>query len=239
MNNPGLQATWDTLMNIAPSLVAVVASAVSIVVAVDQLTQRARMRRLAEWAKDLAEGEADPNRSAVLLQVQRWAAGYALATVMVPARLFLEATITCFGVTVVQIAVGASSSGTPVMWPAAVAGFVSAWLPLRRALRSYLERYRIASEYFRGIEVAAPKLSILFQMEGGTRSEFVTSAVLAAGIVVVGVGAGVMLGNETQYGLMLLVIGLSVSGLGLTLVRRIAPPMLHAANRPHSKLWTP
>lgn len=232
MNTLEVQKMLDALLMIIPAVVAVVASVVGVLVAVDQLTQRARMRRIAEWSKELAEEEQNPDRSEVLLRVKTWATGYVLATVMVPARLFLEAAAWCFAVP--ALVIWTSSNWTSISVPLLLAGFATLLLNLRRAMRSYFERYRIAAEYFRDGKVVAPRLTILFQMEGGTRGEFLWSALLAGGIVAASVGTGLLVGDDPhQAGALLFVVGLGVGSMGVALIRRVTPPLLHAGFHPH------
>jgi hypothetical protein len=232
MNTPEVRAMLDALLTVIPALVAVVASVVGVLVAIDQLTQRARMRRITEWSKELAEEEKNPDRSEVLLRVKTWATGYVLATVLVPARLFLEAAIYCL--VVPAMVIWTASNWTSLSLSVVFAGLATLWVALRRAIRSYLERYRIAAEYFRDGKVVAPRLTILYQMEGGTRPEFLWSALLAGGIVVAGVGTGLLLGDDpNQTGALLFVIGLGLGSIGVALIRRATPPLLHGGSLLH------
>ncbi|XAS69856.1 hypothetical protein V3C33_20715 (plasmid) [Micrococcaceae bacterium Sec5.7] len=232
MNTQEVRAMLDALLTAIPAVVAVVASVVGVLVAIDQLTQRARMRRIAEWSKALAEEEKSPDRSEVLLRVKTWATGYVLATVLVPARLFLEAAFYCLAVPAMVI--WTVSTWTSLSLSVVLAGFAALWVPLRRAIRSYLERYRIAAEYFRDGKVVAPRLTILYQMEGGTRPEFLWSALLAGGIVAASVGTGLLVGDaKNQAGALLFVIGLGLSSIGVAFIRRATPPLLHGGTHLH------
>lgn len=79
----------DRLAVLAP-VAAAVASAVGVLVALEQLTLRARVRRIAEWSSQLAGDETNAARKTALLRTRTWASGQLLASVLVPARHYLE-----------------------------------------------------------------------------------------------------------------------------------------------------
>lgn len=216
----------DLLTAIAPAAAAA-ASLAAIAVAIEQFTQRSRMRRIAEWTKLLANDETNTNRVAALAQIRAWAAGRVVATVMVPGRLFAEAAL-WLGVVPYMIIAQARSSSLAAL---ALLGAVTLWLVFRRAIRVYLERYRIASEYFRGADVEPMEMTILFAMEGGTRAEFAWAALLSIGVTGTALGVALLIRSPTApWGALAIVGGLGVAELARTLVRKHTPSVLHSAS---------
>lgn len=220
----------DILAAIVPA-VAAAASLAAIALAIEQLTQRSRMRRIAEWTKLLATDEANANRVAALARIRAWASGWVVATVMVPGRLFAEAALWLAAVPYMIISQARSSSLAPL----ALFGASTLWLVFRRAIRVYLERYRIAAEYFYGAEVEPMEMTILYAMEGGTRAEFAWAALLSLGVTGTALGVALLIrSSDAPWGAIAIVVGLSVLGLARTRIRKHAPSVLHPASRKKS-----
>ncbi|WP_251153301.1 hypothetical protein [Cellulosimicrobium sp. Marseille-Q4280] len=206
-------------------VVAAVASIVALLVAVDQLTQRSRMRRVAEWTKQLADGEANDHRTEALQQLRAMATAHMVASVMVPPRYYVETILMVVAVPFVVIRTYDSTDVVGVF----LSGVAASWLTLRRGIRVHLERYRIAAEYWRGEEVSPPKLTMLYQVEGGTRSEFVWAILLAVGLCTASLGtAEVIESRSSLVGLLTAVLGVGLVSIGAGAVRRKTPPLLHS-----------
>lgn len=219
----------DDVLRVAAPLVAAIASVVGVIIALDQLTQRGRMRRVSEWSKALAEGEQDRERQAVLTQVRTWAAAHMVASVMVPGRFYLEPALWLVAVPVAIVATArpdAFGSGAWWKWATYV---VLLWHPFRRGIRVHMERYRIANEYFLGRVVHPPRLGIVDLMEGGTRSEFWWSAVLAVGTVAGSLGVAVFATDRNApVGPLLALSGAALIWWGVSALRSRTPVLLAA-----------
>lgn len=202
---------------------AVVASLVGVAVALDQLTQRSRMRRIATWSSELAEAEHNENRLAALNSIRRWAAAWAVATVLVPARYYAEVTVWSMAVPV-MLAWRVDSVGIGYL---VLIGCGVLWPTLRRGIRVHLERYRVAAEYAAGVPVEPPSLAILYQMEGGTRREFLWAGLLAVGITLGSLSTGQLARDPSNGWWALGVVGgVGLAAIGLSFVRRATPPIL-------------
>jgi len=213
----------EFLRSITPTLAAV-ASVVGVLVALDQLTQRTRMRRIAEWSKELADGEKDTERQVALARLQTWATGQLVASVMVPGRFYLESVLWAAAIPVVVVRLPDSADAVAATL---VACFVALSLTLRRGIRTHLERHRVASEFFNGEQVTLPAVDMLHQMEGGTRVEFVLGLILGAAVVAVSLGVRLVMHDTSSLaGPLLVVTGLGLAGIGVGGIRRLAPPFM-------------
>lgn len=169
----------DPLLTIVTAVVAVVASSVGVIVAVDQLTLRARLRRTAEATLELTKQEENENRKAVLhsihdVAVARLAAGWTVAW-----WHFAEFAV-WFAIGPVALGFSAARFG----WTGPVQVTLASTFPIiaiaaRRSIRIYSERQRIARQYLAGVHVAPPRLGMLQQMEGGVRAEFLRARLSA------------------------------------------------------------
>ncbi|WP_194522380.1 hypothetical protein [Cellulosimicrobium sp. JZ28] len=214
----------SALATIAPVL-AVIASAVGLLVAFDQLTQRSRMRRVAEWTKQLADGETNAARIEALQQLRAMAAAHMVASVMVPARLYVETVAVVVAVPYLVFRLQPDVDGVIV----ALFAVSFSWFTLRRGIRIYIERYRVAAEYWRGEEVRPAELALLHQIEGGSRREFFWALLLAVGLTLASISVGIIVDDASNFGgLALLTVGVGLLGLGAGAVRAKTPPLLHS-----------
>jgi hypothetical protein len=99
--------------------------------------------------------------------------------------------------------------------------FVALTLSTRRAIRLYLERCRVASEYRRGLAVVEPRRGLLEMTEGGLRAEFALAAVFSLGACALGFGVGLALsGNRVDnWPLGVMLAGGCMAYAALDLVR--------------------
>ncbi|QTE31092.1 hypothetical protein [Pengzhenrongella sicca] len=216
----------DQLLTILVAVTAVIASVFGVLIGLDQLTQRARMRRIAEWSRELADDEADAGRLDALAQVHAWAASQMVASVMVPARFYLEAAVWAVAAPFVIVA----SYGDLSTWVLGLLAVGAIWSPMRRAIRAYLERYRIASEYFRGGKMTSPNLSMLHLMEGGTRAEFLWAVLIALGLVGLSVSAGALVAkDENSWPLYVALGSVGAAWLAVDAVRARTPRLLYVS----------
>lgn len=179
---------------------AALATLVGIVAAIDQLTLPARLRRLEAWSRAAHESETDDERKSALHMIRSVATARLVGAAYVPVIYFIEAVFwTGFAPVGVVAAFATSSPWSERLGAAAFTVSVLA-LVLRRAVRLYLERQRVAREYFAGQAVKPPGLDLLHQMEGGTRREFVHALVFAVTITAASASLGEMLsGNKSLW----------------------------------------
>lgn len=179
---------------------AAIATLVGIAAAIDQLTLPARLRRLEAWSRAAHESETDDERKSALRMIRSVATARLVGAAYVPVMYFIEAVLwTGLAPLSVAAAFAASSPWSERLGAASFTLIVLA-LVLRRAIRLYLERQRIAREYFDGQAVKPPGLDLLHQMEGGTRREFVLALVFAVTITAASAGLGEMLsGNKSIW----------------------------------------
>ncbi len=219
-----------TVLNVLAPLIGLVASAVGVVVALDQLIQRSRMRRVAQWTKELAEVEHDSERARVLHQIQAWAAAHLTASVLVPARYFADALVTLAGVPLAIFAVFAVGHrvGRPPDAPTIIAvlvlGFVALWLSLGFGVRAYWERSRVASEYLNRVHVRSPDLrSYLHLRTELTWRDRGWAAVVAAGACAFSAAvADLVFFRPSDWALPVIVLGFGAIAQGADTIRRKA-----------------
>jgi len=211
----------EFVATLAP-VVAVIASVIGVVGALDQLTLRARVRRIADWSGSLAADETNSARRAALCRTRTWASGQLVASVMVPARYYLEGL--CWAVVAPTMTALTRYDDSGLAVP--IFALVATALSLRRTIRVHCERHRIVREYFNGWEIGAPRpFSMLFLMEGGKRIEHLWAWLGASGLVCVGYSARQGLAGQSNWA-MLLIAGLFVSGVAYSGVRLLTPTLL-------------
>ena len=148
----------DELLKLVGTAVAVVASLGAVAVVLDQFTLRARLRRTEAWAVAmLGHDTAGPRRDA-LADVRLDSTARVVAGIMMPLRFFWEAAIWTAAAPFLVLGAcrdaGESFGGVAAVM---LVSFTGLWLSSRRAIRLYLERCRIASEYRRGVAVSGPR----------------------------------------------------------------------------------
>lgn len=194
---PRVRSVTEHLPFIGASLAAI-ATLVGIFTAVDQLTLSARLRRLEAWARAAEQGETDDARKAALREIQSVATARLVGAAYVPAVYFLEFILWALLAPVLTVTQFAKSS--PWGERLSSAGFTTVVLALvlRRAVRLYLERQRVAREYLDGQAIKPPGLDILHQMEGGTRREFRYAVLFAVVVTTASVCVGMLLSGNTS-----------------------------------------
>lgn len=214
-------------MNILAALATAAAAAASfaaLALTIEQFTQRSRMRRIAEWTTLQATDEANANRAAALGRIRAWAAGQVVATIMVPGRFFTETAIWLAVVPYVVISQARSSN----LVPAALFGAFVMWVPFRRAIRVYLERYRIVSEYFRGASVEPMKTP--YELGGGPRSELAWAGLLSIGTSAIAFGIALLIrSSSAPWGEFAIVAGSFAIAVAGEQIRKRTPPVLNFA----------
>lgn len=194
------------------TVVGLIAASVGALVAVEQLTLPARLRRLEAWARAAAESEESDARKAVLGRIRSNATARLVAGHHVPAVYLIEGVgWTVLGFIYIYQAMRARDAQSA--WAMALFVWVALSTAARRSLRAYLERQRIAHEFAAGVDdIDPPGLDMLSLMEGGRRREFV--AALAYGFLVCALAVSLGLAQEPGRD-AISTIGIVTSLLGL------------------------
>lgn len=190
------------------TVVGLIGASVAALVAVEQLTLPARLRRLEAWARTAAESEDDDARKAVLVRIRSNATARLVAGHHVPAAYLVEGVFwTALGLLILQQSIREPEHASP--WILVPFVFVSVATAVRRSIRVYRERQRIAREFAAGMdEIKPPALDMLNQMEGGTRVEFVAALGYALAVCILGTSFGVLQHDNGQgWGVAGLMLG--------------------------------
>ena len=207
-------------LTIIGALVALVATSVGVIAAIEQLTLPARLRRTAELAQALAEHEEDEQRQTVLRSIHDVAVARLVAGWLLPWRRFSEFAVTFLGMPFV---VGGTVAGTG--WNGfslmlTLLCFVVVTATTSRGVGLYLVRQRIAGEYLTGSKITPPSPGLLRQMEGGLRAEFIVGALGSAGITLAAAGVGTLLhAPDTSWAIVVIVFGLIIAWLPVNWLR--------------------
>lgn len=188
------------LLTTVATTVAVAASAFGVLLAIDQLTIGTRLRRFADFLASAAEREphGSPQQS-VLESLQRESVARLVAGSAVPIWVMVGDLLFIGGAAVIAYSSGSRTLiGTSSLdWPTVVAfagPIAASWgialIPIRKLIRILHERRRMADAYLDGRLPLRPKLDILNQMEGGTRSEFRFAVLLSLALAVASFGIG-------------------------------------------------
>jgi hypothetical protein len=211
-----------TTLQLAGALVAVVASGIGVIVALDQLTLRARLRRTETWARESAAVEADTHRKVALEALRLRSVAGVVGSHAVPLRFFATTAVT--PAVAVALLVGAFRRGEDVFPDLAALLFVSlvgCGIEFRRAVRFYLERRQVVNAYVAGgREVPGPRLDLMNTIEGGTRGEFLAALGLSAGLNGALVGAGLLYRNgQATFGPVAVLAGGGLAWVAFSWVR--------------------
>lgn len=192
----------DIARDIVPTVgtvLAALASLVGVVVAIDQFTLRARMRRIVTWTTELLDVEEDPQRVDALTLIRDRAAASMVASTLLPIRHVAEGVVwlAAGGFIVTMSFVRQEEVGQVVATVAAA--FFASQMGVRRAIRMYVERERVKAEYLEGAKVVLPRTDMLAKIEGGTRSEFGWAALFIAGFLGLAFGIGWFIAGERSF----------------------------------------
>jgi hypothetical protein len=214
----------ENLLNTLGAVLAILVSLVGIVVALDQLTARARLRRTAEWSSELIKDEENSHRVELLRHIHTRAVAGLVANTLVPARYFLEGMVwILLAPSIVISTVRSEAPDMGIIFVCFIAA-TSIYLPLRRGIRCYAERIRIQQTYYSGkTPLLSPRLDMLGQMEGGTRREFSLAVLLSLGLILVSLAlAWLTVGSLGASTWALGFLGLGLLIIGTNLVRAYA-----------------
>lgn len=158
----------DAAAGIVTALTGLVAAAA----ATTQLSYRYRMMRAATWAQEqISSASVEQKRS--LGNMQRWAQSEVVAATIIPSRVFVEPFFVAALVLLTPIL------HDPPVYPFALSGFITQAFEYRRTIRLYIERRHCAADYYEGRPAKPAHIGILFQMEGGTRKEFLWASIIS------------------------------------------------------------
>ncbi len=207
-----------SLLTTAGAALAVVASAVGLVVTIEQLTLRARLRKTVETTKALKEFEGG-NRAVVLTSIHDVAVARLIAGWLVPGWRFAEAVVWLLGAPIALGFMVWQQGLSRESWTFGFFAIVAVGLSNRRALRLVLERQRVARQYLLEQTIGPARIGLMHQMEGGTRKEFLYGFLGSVGAVLIALGSGALAHDpETGWPLALLISGFVVLSLPWTFI---------------------
>ncbi len=161
---------------------------IGIFVSLSQLTGSGRARRMVDWTSAALTTETDTARQLVLNRLKLRGQGYLVAAHYVPWWRFSEAALWMLLSPAILIVAANNGRGTMTLISSALAGLVSLGVALRRSIRLYSERIRVAHQFIVGCHDVEPvQINLLNQMEGGTLREFTLGYGAAAAVM--GTGA--------------------------------------------------
>lgn len=147
----------------------------------------------------------------------RGASASLVANLLVPSKYLMETAVwLVLSPTLVILVLSQTPNPANV-----IVTLLSAWtslaIPLRRGIRVYSERPRIAFAYRNGGRpIAAPKLDLLSHMEGGARIEFVQSFTLALFMICLSGGISLLI-QGGPFASSILVAGIGGGGAWVVL----------------------
>ena len=205
----------------AGAALALIASGVGVLLAIDQLTLRARLRKTVETASTLAAPETG-EREVILRSIHDVAVARLTAGWLVPGWRFGH---TIGWLLAAPLAVGFAARVEGFTWEIlafTTLVFVALTITNRQGLGLMLERQRIGREYLAGLKVEPPRTgTAYFQAGGGTFEEYLFAALGSLGPVLLALGAGGQAHDpQTSWRSLLLVFfGFFAASLALDFVR--------------------
>lgn len=197
------------VLDVAARALAVMVSAIGMIVAVGQWTRPAMLKRRQKWLRETAAAESNKTRKAALTSMLDASSAQLVAGIMVPGWRFLVLTAVML-LGPAQAYVWAQND--PSTWGVVTAVLLSLAVstnPIRRGVRLLAERYRVAHEYTEAkTEIRAVRLGLLNQVEGGTRLEMGYGFLAALAINLTAAGVALAVLGQLPLGLILTGIGL-------------------------------
>jgi hypothetical protein len=173
----------QSVLTIIGAVVALAATSVGVIAAIEQLTVRARLRRTAELAQALSGHENDPERQTVLRSVHDVAVARLVSGWLLPWWRFSEFMIALVVLPVVVGGTMAVNGWIGPSWIVVATCFVFLTIATRRGIRLYLERQRVASEYLSGAKITPPRIGVWIMVGGGRiGAEYFAAASVSAGL---------------------------------------------------------
>ncbi|POH75174.1 hypothetical protein [Arthrobacter glacialis] len=178
------------ILTVFGAILAVGATVLGLVVGLGQLSGAARASRTIEWTSAALSVEKDSARQMVLERLKLRGQGYLIAAQYVPWWRFSSAIAWTLLSPAFVISAASRSSETLFLVIAVVAGVLNLTIMVRKAIRLYSERTRVARQFvLGGSDVEPVRIDTLAQMEGGTKREFLLGFVCAVTVM----GTGVLL----------------------------------------------
>ena len=212
----------ETTLQLAAAIIAVVASGVGVVVAVDQLTLRTRLRRTEAWARESAAAEADGHRTSALEAIRLRSVASLVGGHAVPLRYLATTLVTpAMSVGLLVSVLRRDEPTFPDLAALLLLSFVTCGVEFRRAVHFYLERRQVVNAYLAGgRDVPGPRIDMSNTMEGRVQTEFAAALALSVGLNGALVGAGMLyLDEQVALGLPLILAGAGAAWLSLWWVR--------------------
>lgn len=200
----------NDLLKLAGPIIGVIAAGIGLVVTVDQLTARTRLRKTETWAREALVGENNDHRKAYLTDLHLKSVAGVVGTIEVPVRYYFDALLTPAAtgwVVISTLGVGARPSAQSII-TMVLFSLVLTLAGFRRCVRLYLERRRVVNDYVAADHaMQGPKRDLLELMEGGTRREFVAAFGYSAAVTFAFCGASAYVQGGDDWGFLLLALG--------------------------------
>ncbi|WJL97208.1 hypothetical protein QSU92_08640 [Microbacterium sp. ET2] len=207
----------------ASRALAVVVSAVGLIVAISQWTRPAILKRRATWLQEAVEVETNEVRKATLRSMLLDANAKIVAGMLVPGWRFLPLAGFMLLGPVQAFAWARNDANAWNVIGALVLSLVLSANPIRRGIRLLAERYRVAHEHLAGeISIRVPRLGSLNQMEGGTRAEMGFAFLAALGINAIAAGAALVVLDQALWGLFVGLAGLALAAVMASVINSYA-----------------
>lgn len=204
-------------LNVFGAVLAVGTTLVGLFVSLSQFTGSTRARRNIGWTTTALETEEDEARRIVLNRLKLRGQGHLLAVDYVPWWRFTEVAVwTLLSPALVVVAAYRDDTFFFVL---IIAGLVNLAIVIRRAIRLYAERIRVAQQFaVGGTDVEPVRIDMLGLMEGGVRREFVIGIVCA--VSVMGTAASIAWGLTASRGILVWsIIGIVLCASSFQLLR--------------------
>ncbi|WP_223628653.1 hypothetical protein [Microbacterium sp. EST19A] len=201
-------------LDLGSRALAVIVSAVGLIVAVSQWTRPALLARREKWLREAMASETNTARRDTLAGMLTDTTAQLVAGVHVPGwRFIVLVALMLFG----PVQAFGMAKGDASVWGVVLAVFLSFVItanPMRMAIRMLAERYRVAHEYRTGQAINPPRVGILNLTEGGSRREFTFAYLIALAVNVLAASVSLFVAGQTLWGL---VLGLTAVASGVVL----------------------
>lgn len=201
-------------------VLAALAALLGALLALNQLTRSAILRRREEWLRSTLSAEGNPNRQRLLRELLEKTTAHLMAGMLFPRRYYFIA-IAWLAAAPAQAVIWARDDreGWPLLWSALLA-ILCISMPIRQVIRVLSERERFLHDYLQAAgEIKKPRTDILAAMEGGTRKEFSLAYLTGISVTVAAVGISLFLSGSPSLGFWICVVGIGGAAALVAMIR--------------------
>lgn len=200
-------------LDLSSRALAVIVSAVGLIVAVSQWTRPALLARREKWLREAMAAETNAARQTTLSEMLINTTAQMVAGVKVPGWRFIGLTLWMLLGPVQAFATAKNDPSVGNVVTAVVLSLAITATPIRMAIRLLAERYRVAYEFSSGTASNPARVGTLNLSEGGTRREFTFAVLFSLATNVLAVSVSLVVLGQTIWGIglgLVSVLGLSV-----------------------------